>query len=256
MINVLVTGAEGQLGMCLQKIAGNFPAINFCFKGSELLDITDKTQVEAVFAHQNFDFCINTAAYTNVEAAEKEPDKALLVNCKGVRIMAEAAKAYKVILIHLSTDYVFDGEKKEGYSSSDKPNPINEYGKSKLAGEQEIQELMDQFYIVRTSWLYSEFGHNFYKTILEKAAREERISVTDAEIGCPTNANNLALFLLELLESSKAYGIYHFTDGEAMSWYDFASRILKENGLEDQIALVKDNNYRTFARRPRNSVLK
>ena len=256
MKKVLVTGAEGQLGKCIQKIAGNFPNLKCFFKDSSALDITNEEEVNTVFDQTNPDFCINAAAYTNVEEAERNPGKAYLVNALGVRNIAKAAKKYGVTLVHISTDYVFDGEKDGPYLAADSPNPINAYGKSKYTGEQEIQQYMDHYYIIRTSWLYSEFGHNFYKSILKKARQGTSLSVTDAEVGCPTNANHLAAYLLELLTTPKDYGIYHFTDGVAMTWYQFAATILKENGLEGQIELVKDNNYRTFARRPRNSALK
>ena len=256
MKKVLVTGAEGQLGKCIQNIAGNFPTLKCYFKDSKSLDITDEKEVNKAFEQISFDYCINAAAYTNVEEAEKNPETAFLVNAIGARNVANAAKKYGTTLIHLSTDYVFDGEKEGAYTSSDMPNPINEYGKSKLAGEKYIQEILEEFYIIRTSWLYSEFGHNFYKSVLNKARQGESLFVTDAEIGCPTNANHLAKYIMQLLVAPNEYGIYHFTDGQAMSWYQFAKLILEENGLADKIELVKDNNYRTFARRPRNSALK
>jgi len=256
MKKVLVTGAEGQLGKCIHKIAGNFPELECHFKDSTALDIRNAEEVNTVFKLSSFDYCINAAAFTNVEEAEKAPENAFLVNAVGVRNVAKAARKHGVILVHISTDYVFDGEKKGPYLASDMPNPINEYGKSKLAGEEEIQQHLTHYYIIRTSWLYSEYGHNFYKTILSKAKRGESLSVTDAEVGCPTNANHLAAHILELLTTPKDYGIYHFTDGMAMSWYQFAAAILKENDLEGKIELVKDSNYRTFARRPRNSTLK
>lgn len=179
-----------------------------------------------------------------------------MVNALGTKNLALACSKKKVVLIHISTDYVFDGEKLGGYLPSDKPNPINEYGKSKLLGEQFIQEYLIDFMIIRTSWLYSEFGNNFYKTILAKANRGENLQVTDAQTGCPTNANNLAAYILNCISTDECNnGVYHFTDGETMTWYGFAKRILKQNNLENKVKLVKDKNYRTFAKRPKNSTL-
>jgi len=256
MINILVTGSDGQLGQCLQKIAHKYPKMTFFFMDRIGLDITDKNNIQAVFKKHKFHFCINCAAYTNVEQAEKTPEIAFAVNAVGIRNLAIVCKENNVKLIHISTDYVFDGEKKDGYLPSDKPNPINEYGKSKLKGEQYIQEILKEFIIIRTSWLYSEFGHNFYKTILKKAKRKETISITDSQIGCPTDANNLALHIINIMESQEfESGIQHVTDGEAMSWYEFAEKIVKEHKLDSEVKVVKDKNYRTFAKRPVNSVL-
>ena len=160
-------------------------------------------------------------------------------------------------MIHISTDYVFDGEKENAYTIVDTPNPINEYGKSKLAGEKFIQQIQPNHYIVRTSWLYSKkHGHNFYRTILRKALAGEDLFVTDAQKGCPTNTEALAKFILkEIVRGNKPFGLYHFTDGKPMTWYDFAQQILDENGLTNKVKLVLDANYRTFAKRPKYSAL-
>ena len=163
---------------------------------------------------------------------------------------------HNVILIHISTDYVFDGKKEGGYLTTDLPNPINQYGMSKLAGENFIQEILDKYYIIRTSWLYSEYGNNFYNTIVNKAKTESVLYITDEQTGCPTNANNLAKYILNLIVSQNSeYGIYHFTDGKAMTWYDFAKEILRETNLDEKVRVEKAKNYRTFAKRPKNSVL-
>jgi dTDP-4-dehydrorhamnose reductase len=193
-----------------------------------------------------------------VEQAEKTPDPAYAVNVEGVRNLVEACKRYGIILIHISTDYVFDGEKEEGYSPEDTPNPINVYGRTKYLGEQVIRQGMERYFIIRTSWLYSrKYGPNFYLTILEKAKSGEKLVVTDAQKGCPTDAANLALHIISIIaEGNAAYGISHFTDGEAMSWFGFAERILKEKGLNQDTELVKGGNYLTFVRRPENSILK
>lgn len=256
-MNILVTGANGQLGKCLNKIARNYEALHFDFMDSEALDITNTSSINLAFQSGHFNYCINCAAYTNVEQAEKTPEIAFAVNADGVKNIATACKKNNVVLIHISTDYVFDGEKEEEYLTIDLPNPINQYGKSKLTGENYIREILDKYFIIRTSWLYSEYGNNFYKTIVNKAKTESVLYITDEQTGCPTNANNLAKYILGLIASLNVeYGIYHFTDGKAMTWYEFAKEILRETSLDGKVRVEKAKNYRTFAARPRNSVLK
>lgn len=257
MIKILVTGASGQLGMTIRDSVKNYPELKFDFRNSNELDITNPEIVNSVFNKIAFDFCINCAAYTNVEQAEKTSEIAFKVNAEGVKNIAIACKQNSVKLIHISTDYVFDGEKNEPYTVNDTPNPINEYGKSKLLGESYIQETLDNYLIIRTSWLYSKIhGTNFYKTILAKAKKGELISVTDEQIGCPTDAKNLADFISKIITSNiEKREIIHFCDQESMTWYNFAYSILQNNGFNEYNQLVKDRNYRTFARRPKNSIL-
>ena len=257
MSKVLVTGANGQLGQCLQKIAPRYKNLEFTFKNSKDLDITDALSIKKTLELVDFDYCINCAAYTNVEQAEKTPDIAFKVNSESVKNLAFACKKRKVGLIHISTDYVFDGEKKDPYTINDLPNPINEYGKSKLLGEKYIQDIMVDYVIIRTSWLYSEFGKNFYTSILKQAKAGDNLAVTDEQIGCPTNANNLATYILNILAINLEFnGIQHFTDGVIMTWYDFTKKILAENDLTGKVKLDRVKNYRTFATRPKNSRLK
>lgn len=256
MIQVLVTGANGQLGRSIQEIAPEYANIAFVFKNSTELDITDPQKIASHFEGAKYDYCINCAAYTNVEEAEKEQEQAFLVNAESVRNVSLACSKNEVVFIHISTDYVFDGENTVPYKTSDKPNPINVYGASKLRGEAYVQDQLTDYFIIRTSWLYSEFGKNFYKTILRKASTEKVLRITDEQIGCPTHARNLATYILDLIANeSKDYGIHHYTDGEAMSWYGFAKRILRDNGLGQKGLLEKAKNYRTFAARPKYSVL-
>lgn len=256
MIKILVTGSNGQLGKTLKELALGLDNLSFDFKTSKELDITRVDQLLDTFEKEQYDFCINCAAYTNVEEAEKFPDLANQVNAEGVKNLAEVCTKHQTSLIHISTDYVFDGEKK-GYKVSDKTKPINVYGESKLAGEKFIQQIQPNHYIIRTSWLYSKkYGHNFYRTILSKALAGEDLYVTDAQKGCPTNTESLAKFILnEIVLGEKPFGMYHFTDGKPMTWHDFAKQILKENGLTEKVDLVLDTNYRTLAKRPKNSVL-
>lgn len=257
MKRVLVTGAAGQLGLTIKDLALDYPNLQFEFKTREDLDITNKKSIEKVFSDSQYDYCINCAAYTHVEKAEQEPQKARAVNEEAVKNLAYACLKYDIILIHISTDYVFDGEKNSPYHPDDRPNPINEYGKSKWFGEQFIQKVMEKFYIVRTSWLYSKkHGKNFYKTIVNKAKNGEEIRVTDAQTGCPTNTVSLSRYLLEeLVLGQKSFGISHFSDGKAMTWYGFAKHIIQENGLTEKVNLAADKNYHTFVKRPKNSCL-
>lgn len=254
---ILVTGSNGQLGLTFQDLEINYPDIEFTFLNSSQLNITSKQNIESVFVKNNFDFCINCAAYTNVEQAEKTPEIAFKINAEGVKNISKACKTYNVKLIHISTDYVFDGEKKEPYTIHDIPNPINEYGKSKLLGEKYIQEILKDYLIIRTSWLYSKIhGKNFYKTILKKAVAGEILNITDEQIGCPTDTENLAIFIInQLIYQKIKFGILHFSDQTVMSWYEFAKKILTDNKLDKATKLVRADNYRSFAKRPKNSVL-
>ena len=257
MKRVLVTGAGGQLGKSIQELAPEYASLEFFFMDKTELDITSWDQVFDRFRQVEPDYCINCAAYTKVDQAEKTPEPAYAVNVIGVKNLARACAEMGTTLIHISTDYVFDGKKKEGYLPEDQPNPINVYGKTKLEGERIIEKNLDRYFIVRTSWLYSKkYGPNFYLTILEKAKKGETLTVTDAQRGCPTDAANLARHLLELIGSeSTDYGISHFTDGEVMSWFEFARNIIDENGLLESTELVKGQNYNTFAVRPEISIL-
>lgn len=258
MKRILVTGAGGQLGLTLQELAPNYPELSFDFKTSDKLDITDKAMLADIFRDDQYQYCINCAAHTDVEEAEKNPDKAYEVNAEAVKNLAKLCKETDVVLIHISTDYVFDGEKGSPYHPDDEPNPINEYGKSKLKGERHIQKLLNRFYIVRTSWLYSKkYGNNFYRTILEKAKKGETLKVTDAQTGCPTNTVTLSRFLLEeLIKKEPPFGIYHFTDGRVMTWYDFAEKIIEEtDSIRLVVNLQRKKKHNGVIARPKNSIL-
>ncbi|KZS41472.1 NAD(P)-dependent oxidoreductase [Aquimarina aggregata] len=255
-MKILVTGSSGQLGQCIKNIERDYRELHFYFANSKELDITQKQQIQNFFSNKSFDFIINCAAYTNVEQAEKEPKKAFLVNAQGVKNIAEVCKETNMTLVHISTDYVFDGKKKTPYNEDDVTNPINEYGKSKLAGEKYIQEILDKYFIIRTSWLYSEFGHNFFKTILKKLESESQLTITTSEIGTPTNANDLVKFILFLIEvETSDYGVFHYSNLGETTWFDFAKEILKLSGKLDTIKLEKTDNYVIFADRPGYSIL-
>ncbi|GAA4233988.1 dTDP-4-dehydrorhamnose reductase [Postechiella marina] len=255
---ILVTGSEGQLAKTIKELVViNKYNYEFVFVSKSDLDITNSKDVLDLFINGGFNYCINCAAYTNVEQAEKTPQIAYAVNADGVNNLAIACKKTNAILIHISTDYVFNGEKNKPYSPRDITNPINEYGKSKLLGEKHIQEVLDKYFIIRTSWLYSKkYGKNFYHSILAKAKKGETLFVTDAETGCPTNTENLANYILELIHSkSQNFEILHFCDQKIMTWYEFAKKILTDNELLKKTKFFKTKNYTTFAKRPKYSVL-
>ncbi|MCF4100656.1 dTDP-4-dehydrorhamnose reductase [Gillisia sp. M10.2A] len=256
MKTVLVTGASGQLGSCLQKIANERLEIDWLFLTSAEMSVSSKKDLRLVFGNKQIDYCINCAAYTNVEKAESEKDKAFDINATAVKELALICKEHNLVLIHISTDYVFDGEKELPYLETDLTNPINVYGASKLQGEKHIQEILDKYFIFRTSWLYSQFGHNFFKTVLKKAYEGETLNITTAQTGTPTNANDLAEFLTNLIvEGNANYGLYHFSNLGATTWYGFAKKILEITALNEKVELNKDTSYTTIAKRPQNSVL-
>lgn len=254
-MNILVTGASGQLGQCLQLMARNYPQFTFTFKNSKELNIASAEAIETIFSQNNFNYCINAAAYTNVEQAESDTENAFLINAEAVKYLAEACKKYSAKLIHISTDYVFDGEKKIAYTEEDQVNPINVYGASKLKGEQYLQEILKEHYILRTSWLYSPFGHNFFKTILKKAEEGASLQITTEQQGNPTNAKDLANAILQIIAAdTKSYGVYHFSNQGKATWYDFAKAIIELQPYKE-VDLKASNTHKTKAIRPKNSCL-
>lgn len=256
MKKVLVTGANGQLGCCIKEAAKVHSEMEFLFVDKSTLDITNSLEVATFFANNTFDFCINAAAYTHVDKAENDKENAFLVNAEGVRNLSIACKKHDVCLLHISTDYVFDGNKRIPYVETDNTNPINVYGASKLMGESYIKEICERYYIIRTSWLYSQFGHNFYKSILKLAQEKDSLTITTEQTGNPTNANDLAEVLIQLLLSeNKAYGVYHFSNTGGATWYDFAKAIITYSGLSEVVSIAETDYYPTFAKRPKYSIL-
>lgn len=256
MTSILVTGASGQLGRCFEKLSSQYSQFDFVFMDSSELDITNKCDLTQLFAAKDFDYCINCAAYTNVEKAESESEKAFKVNAEAAKLLADICHFSNTTLFHFSTDYVFNGKSNVPYSEGDKTDPLNVYGASKLKGEENIRKSTDKYFIFRTSWLYSEFGHNFFNTILRKAEEKAILNITTAQKGTPTNANDLAQLVMEIIATENAnYGVYHFSnDGEA-TWYDFAEAILAISGNTEVVVLNKDDSYETAAARPAYSVL-
>lgn len=254
MKKVLVTGASGQLGQCFKKLSSRYPEFEFIFTTSEELDLTLFGVVSAFIRKNEFDYCINCSAYTKVEQAETEQEMAYLVNAEAVKNLAEICCENECTLIHFSTDYVFDGKKEIPYVEEDETSPLNVYGASKLLGEEYIRRHADRYFIFRTSWLYSDIGHNFFNTVRKKAAAGETLNITTSQKGTPTNAYDLAEFVLELMAGgSEKYGTYHYSNQGEATWYDFAAEIL---ALSDSTAELQENNdFKTIATRPSYSVL-
>lgn len=256
MKKILVTGANGQLGRCIKDASGQYPQFEFTFTERDQLNIDEAHSVKQFFQKNNFDYCINTAAYTNVEKAESEKDAAFQTNAEGVKNLAKACSMHHTVLLHVSTDYVFDGTKDTPYLETDPTNPINVYGASKLEGERHIRELCEAYFIFRTSWLYSQYGHNFLNSMLRFAEENKELTITTEQLGTPTNANDLALALLEVIvQESKNHGLYHFSNEGSATWYDFAKAIFTSSGQLEQVKLGKTEHYRTFAKRPPYSIL-
>ena len=255
-MKILITGAKGQLGKCIKDAAANYPEFNFLFASRELLNIESEKSISNIFENNRFDYCINTAAYTNVEKAESDQETAFLTNAEGVKHLASHCKKNNTTLIQISTDYVFDGKKGSPYSEEDSTNSLNIYGASKLKGEQYVQEICQAYYILRTSWLYSQYGQNFYDTVLRFAKEGKLLTVTTEQTGTPTNANDLAEAILTIIRiNSKNYGIYNFSNQGEATWYDFAKEILIQTNQLTKSNLAKTDYYRTFAARPSYSVL-
>ncbi|OZV70826.1 dTDP-4-dehydrorhamnose reductase [Winogradskyella aurantia] len=256
MKQVLVTGAKGQLGRCLQSISDAFNDFEFHFTDIAELNITDSQTVSDYFKTHKFDWCINCAAYTAVDKAETEVDKAKSINVEGVRHLAKASEEAGAKLLHISTDFVFDGKQNIAYTEKIKANPLSVYGKTKLDGENVIKDFLSRYFIVRTSWLYSEYANNFMKTMLRLSEDRNELRVVVDQIGTPTYAKDLAYFILELItKDSEDYGIYHFSNLGVASWYDFAKAIFEIKAIDVTVNAIKSESFPTPAQRPVFSVL-
>jgi dTDP-4-dehydrorhamnose reductase len=225
------------------------------------LDITNLNTIEQLFNKVKPDFCINAAAYTAVDKAESEPEKAHLINVIGLKNLATVCKEFDTVLLHISTDFVFEGTKDSPYSEDDIPNPSGVYGQTKLEGEKAIQETCQKHFIIRTSWVYSQFGNNFMKTMLRLATERDKLSVVNDQIGTPTNAVDLAEVLIKIctsifhLPSSNLFGIYNFSNEGQCSWYDFAKKIFEFNNIKINLEPIPTTSFPTPAKRPAYSVL-
>jgi dTDP-4-dehydrorhamnose reductase len=257
---VLVTGANGQLGQSIKSIANKYPTIQFVYTDFYEMDITNIESCTKAFLKYQPQFCINTAAYTAVDKAESELEKAHLINGLGSENLAKVCKENDTILLHISTDFIFDGTSKKPYLESDFPNPQSVYGQTKLEGEIAIQNTWEKHFIIRTSWVYSQFGANFMKTMLRLASERDSLSVVSDQIGTPTNAVDLAEVLLTIIKSPithhpSSFGIYNFSNEGVCSWYDFAAAIFHQKELKIDLTPIPTSAYPTPAKRPAYSVL-
>ncbi len=257
-MKILVTGSNGQLGNELRDISLQYKEYNFIFTDISELDITLEDAINDFFNDQKIDCVINCAGYTAVELAESDQSGANLLNARAVGYLADAAASQGAVFFHISTDYVFDGKNHRPYTEHDTPSPLSSYGKSKLNGELELIFNPGKNIILRTSWLYSSYGHNFVKTILGKAANGNELRVVYDQIGTPTYAADLAaaiLFVIPRLPSRFRSAIYNYSNEGVASWYDFAHAILEYKGLNNTIVPVQSREFKTAAARPHYSVL-
>ena len=267
-MRILVTGKNGQLGRSIQKlittdtkIDNNQSSNEFIFVGREELDLSSESNISQYF-NNKFDIIINCAAYTQVDKAEQEEELSNQINHLAVKQLASIAHKHQAMLIHISTDYVFDGESNKPYIETDTSNPINVYGKTKLAGEQALQEVMPMnAIIIRTSWLYSEYGNNFVKSILRLGKEQDDLNMVSDQIGSPTYATDLANVILAIIKNkefsklNQTTQIYHYSNEGVISWYDFAKEIVKLSDVKCIINSIKTEQYPTPALRPKSVMM-
>jgi len=258
MNNILVTGGNGQLGSELKEITPNFPDYNFLFTDVSDLDITAHDEVRAFIERNNINVIINCAAYTAVDKAESEPELADAINHSAVANFAQITKDKNIKLIHISTDYVFDGTNNKPYVETDTPNPQSVYGKTKLDGELAMQQINPaNSIIIRTSWVYSRFENNFVKTMLRLAEDRDELDVVGDQIGTPTYAKDLAEAILHIVAqlNNERVQIYHYSNEGVCSWFDFAHAIFEIKNKVIKLNAIVTDQYPTTAKRPSYSVL-
>lgn len=257
MKKILIIGGNGQLGNCFNKLTSEYSLeYDFRFTDYDTLDITNQEQVNSYFANYEPNFCINASAYTAVDLAEQEKEKAFAVNTTGVGYLAEACAENDIDLIHISTDYVFDGKTEIPYTEDDFTNPLGIYGASKKEGEELALENNPKTIIIRTSWLYSEFNKNFVKTMLHLFSIKEELNVVADQFGQPTNANDLAQAVMKIINTEeKEYGIFHFSNYSETSWFDFAKKIAEFSESNIKINPITTEEYPTPAQRPIRSTM-
>ena len=257
-MKILVTGSNGQLGNELRELSDDFPQFDFLYTDLEELDITNASKVNEFFADNKPEVVINCAAYTAVDKAETEETLAYHINATAVGILAQAAANNNALMIHISTDYVFDGKAFFPYQETDKTNPVSVYAQTKLAGEQAVVRYASKAVIIRTSWLYSAFGNNFVKTILKYGKERGFLNIVFDQIGTPTYARDLANTILTIIPqavNNSGVEIYHYSNEGVASWYDFAKAIVEISGIECKINPIGTKDYPLPATRPYYSVL-
>jgi dTDP-4-dehydrorhamnose reductase len=261
MTKILVTGKNGQLGSELQAVGLAYPQYQFVFTDREELDIADKKQVQIFLKETSFDYIVNCAAYTAVDKAEADYATADQINAKALEYIAQEIAESKTTLIHISTDYVFNGNGCKPYIETDRTDPQSAYGKSKLGGEEKSMKYHEGTFVIRTSWVYSSFGNNFVKTMLKLGAEKDKINVVYDQVGAPTYAKDLAKAILTMIykiETDNLFyqpGIYHYSNEGVTSWYDFALEIMQMSGLKCKVSPILSIDYPTPAKRPHYSLM-
>ncbi|MDH6356670.1 dTDP-4-dehydrorhamnose reductase [Parabacteroides sp. PF5-9] len=254
-MNILVTGANGQLGDAIRRCTDKYPSDHFFFTDVDTLDIIDEKAVVSYLETNRIELLINCAAYTAVDKAESEKEQADKLNHQAVAILGKTTSALKISMIHISTDYVFDGKGYRPYIETDETHPLSVYGCTKLAGEMALMAANPQTVIIRTSWLYSETGNNFVKTMLRLGGERDFLPVVFDQIGTPTYAGDLAAAILAVCNRGIVPGIYHFSNEGVCSWYDFARKIMQFAHLHCEIRPIETKDYPTATVRPAYSVL-
>ena len=261
MTKLLITGANGQLGSEIKKIAGQFSNLEFLFTDVAELDITNPEKVAAFLSENKPAFLVNCAAYTAVDKAEADEETARLINAAAVSILAEQSAKINCKMTHVSTDYVFDGKANQPYTEEAPVNPQSAYGRTKLEGELLCMKNNPQSIIIRTAWLYSAFGNNFVKTMLRLGHERDELRIVADQIGCPTNAADLAKAILTIISSATSEprnfeaGIYHYSNEGITSWYDFTVAIVDIAGLSCKVSPITTAEYPLPASRPAYSVM-
>ena len=253
MNNILVTGSTGQLGSDVVKELLKRGYSTLSPNRSEL-NLCSEDNIRNYILNSNCEAIVHCAAYTQVDKAEDEKDLCIKINATATKHIAKCAKILDIPMIYISTDYVFDGTKDGKYTENDETNPINIYGESKLAGEKYVQEILDKYYIVRTSWVFNINGKNFIETMLRLSKANNQLSIVNDQIGSPTYTKDLSRLLVYMLETSK-YGLYHATNEGYCSWYEFANTIFKLANINIDIKAINSNEYASRAKRPMNSKL-
>jgi dTDP-4-dehydrorhamnose reductase len=255
-MKTLVLGASGQLGQCLKKVAEKKHINSLSFPDESAANILDKDLLKTLFENENPEFVINCAAYTAVDKAEDDVDLCRKVNKEGALNIAELCKDYHATLIHISTDFVFEGNGHDLLKEDDEARPVNIYGVTKLEGEHDIISTISKYFILRTSWLYSEYGNNFVKAMLKFGAERDELNIIADQVGTPTYAIDLAETILQIIESGKEdYGVYHYSNEGVTSWYDFAMGIFDISKTQVKVHPIPTSQYPTRAIRPKFSVM-
>jgi len=252
-MRVLVTGADGQLGYDVVKKLNELD-IEHMGVDKKDFDLTNEKETKEFISDYEPNIIVHCAAYTDVDQAEVERELCYKVNVDGTKYVAEIAKKLDAKMLYISTDYVFDGQGEKPFEVTDQPNPINYYGETKYQGEQEVQKLLNKYFIVRTSWVFGEHGDNFVKTMLKLGKERDEISVVSDQYGSPTYTGDLADLIIEMIKTDK-YGVYHATNEGVCSWYEFAKEIFKAADINVNVIPVSSDEFETKAERPKNSRL-